>query len=271
MTSPQPVELREAADGSLVLAGHASVIERPYEMPGYTERVQRGAFKRTLSENPDVALLLNHEGLPLARTTAGTLRLAEDAVGLAVEANLNPADPDTAAAVGKLRRGDLDEQMSMAFSATGRSWSEDYTERTILSVSLHKGDVSLVTQGANPATSATLRADALTLEQRRERAAVIGKRVTGPVLLRDRETGCARCGGTGAIELLCPNCSRPEGPLDGSTLSTSTGGGSGEGLAQAKMDLAAMRLGIRASRRRSRSGLDPFTSARVDVARWRRR
>jgi HK97 family phage prohead protease len=81
------------------------------------------------------------------------LRLLEDPQGLALEANLNPADPDTAAAVGRLRRKDLDGQMSFAFQATGQRWNEDFTGRTILSVSLHKGDVSLMTQAANAAST----------------------------------------------------------------------------------------------------------------------
>ena len=38
-------------------------------MGGYTETIARGAFTKTLSERPDVQLLINHEGLPLARTT----------------------------------------------------------------------------------------------------------------------------------------------------------------------------------------------------------
>jgi hypothetical protein len=39
-----------------------------------------------------------------------------------------------------------------------QEWNEDYTERRLLEVSIHRGDVSVVNYGANPATSATLRA-----------------------------------------------------------------------------------------------------------------
>ena len=43
-------------------------------------------------------------------------------------------------------------------------WSEDDTERTLTEVSLHKGDVSVVNFGANPATSAQLNSAADALE-----------------------------------------------------------------------------------------------------------
>lgn len=142
------VELREVGDGMLRFTGYASVTERAYPVGDFEETIARGAFKRTLSENPDVVLLLNHEGLPLARTKSGTLALTEDARGLRVDADLNPADPDVQRARPKLERGDLDE-MSFAFRATSDHWNDDYTERRIDGVTIHKGDVSIVTYGAN--------------------------------------------------------------------------------------------------------------------------
>jgi HK97 family phage prohead protease len=116
-----------------------------------------GAFRRTLGEGPDVVLLLGHgdagAGLPLARTTAGTLSLVEDKVGLFFTANLDPADPDSQTLARKLARGDLDGQASFAFIATDQQWNEDFTKRKVTSVGLHKGDVSVVAFGANDKTS----------------------------------------------------------------------------------------------------------------------
>jgi len=165
------VELRQAASGTLTLVGYASVTEAPYEMYGgppwgWSETIARGAFDKTLSENPDVQLLVNHEGLPLARTKSGTLRLSADNVGLAVEADLDPADPDVARLEGKMRRGDIDE-MSFAFRVQRQEWDEDYTERKITELSIHKGDVSVVNYGANPATTVDLRAFAGALAELR--------------------------------------------------------------------------------------------------------
>jgi HK97 family phage prohead protease len=79
----------------------------------FIERIAPGAFRKTLTETPDVRLLINHEGLPLARTKNGTLRLKEDDAGLYMDADL----PDTQAArdlYTLVERGDVD-QMSFAF------------------------------------------------------------------------------------------------------------------------------------------------------------
>jgi HK97 family phage prohead protease len=208
------LELRDEADG-LTLSGHASVVEAPYEMNGYTETIKRGAFKRSLNDDSlDVVLLVNHEGLPLARTTSGNLHLSEDSIGLRMRASLDASDPEVQAVARKMRRGDLNE-LSFAFQIASQTWSADYTERTIETVNLQRGDVAIVARAANPAATATLRQkDAeLTLNQRRNRAEMLGKRMTGAPLQISR-TGsgeCARCGGEGAITIRCPNCGGDDG------------------------------------------------------------
>jgi HK97 family phage prohead protease len=158
------IEVREAADGQPVtFAGYASVFNHDYEVydsfGAFTERLAPGAFTRTLTEDPDVMLLVMHQGLPLARTRSGTLRLSQDDVGLRVEAQLDPSDPDVQAILPKIRRGDVSE-MSFGFRVpkNGQVWSEDYSDRTITEVNLARGDVSIVSYGANPATVAALRA-----------------------------------------------------------------------------------------------------------------
>lgn len=152
------VEVRDNPDGTKHLTGYASVTDTGYDMGWYTEQIARGAFKKTLTEDPDVQLLINHAGLPLARTKSGTLQLSEDNIGLRVDADLDPEDPDVQSLTRKMDRGDVD-QMSFAFRATRQSWTDDYTERTITEVDLHRGDVSVVNQGANPYTSSSVRAD----------------------------------------------------------------------------------------------------------------
>ncbi len=153
----QNVEIRELSDGMFRFSGYASITEYPYDMGSFTETISRGAFKRTLGEHPDVALLINHSGLPLARTKSGTMTLAEDSRGLLVDADLNPHDPDVRSIVPKMQRGDVD-QMSFGFRVTDQEWNADHSQRTIRSVALHRGDVSIVTHGANPATSSVLTA-----------------------------------------------------------------------------------------------------------------
>jgi HK97 family phage prohead protease len=154
-------EFREdAGTGELILQGYAATFT-PYdafggpERGGWVETLARNAFDQTLRADPDVQLLLNHEGLPLARTKSGTLKLDVDAHGLRILARLDPTDPDVQGLAPKMRRGDIDE-MSFAFRVKDQVWDDNYTNRTITEVSLHKGDVSVVNYGMNPGTRAVL-------------------------------------------------------------------------------------------------------------------
>ena len=104
---------------------------------------------------PDVRLLINHEGLPLARTKNGTLTLTEDEVGLRFDAIIaNTTEGRDLYAL--VERGDLD-QMSFAFRVIRQAWNSDRSERTLKEVSLADGDVSVVTYPAYPATSVEAR------------------------------------------------------------------------------------------------------------------
>ncbi|WP_100467568.1 HK97 family phage prohead protease [Mycobacteroides abscessus] len=160
-------EVREDSD-TITLTGYASTFE-PYEMyggpdaGGWIEQLDKAAFTNTLREKPDLHLLINHEGMPLARTKSDTLQLGVDRHGLKVTAQLDRSDPDVQRLEPKMRRGDMDE-MSFAFRVKGQKWEcteefpeDNYALRTITEVSLHKGDVSVVNFGANPTTSAELK------------------------------------------------------------------------------------------------------------------
>ena len=143
-------------DTGVTLTGYASTFSQPYDMGWYTEVVDPAAFTRTLGQKPDVRLLVNHDGLPLARTASGTLNLDADSKGLRVEARLDPSDPDVARLVPKMRRGDLNK-MSFGFRTDEDEWSKDMTRRTLRALNLHDGDVSVVTYPANAGTSVALR------------------------------------------------------------------------------------------------------------------
>lgn len=157
-------EVRAAGD-ELVLEGYAAVFEKPYPIfggaqeGGWDEIVDRRAFDATLAAKPDVHLLINHEGLPLARTKSGTMDLSTDKTGLKVVARLDPSDSDVQRIEAKMRRRDLDE-MSFAFRTIRHEIDEDKSTRRLLEVSIHKGDVSVVNFGANDATSVKLRSAA---------------------------------------------------------------------------------------------------------------
>lgn len=156
-------ELRAEGDNDTppVLEGYASVFDVEYPVGPFVESVDRRAFNRTLSAQPDVRLLIDHAGQPLARTKSGTLQLTTDDHGLRVRAELDPADPDVQRLIPKMRRGDMD-QMSFAFrvAANGDEW--DYSNpskvtRKLTELSLNGGDVSVVTYPASEATSVSVR------------------------------------------------------------------------------------------------------------------
>lgn len=155
-----PFELRKAKTGDYVLEGYASTWEAydcygGVENGGWVEQLHRRAFDVSLASNPDLQLLINHEGMPLARTKSGTLELSTDRVGLKVRAYLDPRDPDVQALLPKMERGDLDE-MSFAFRVKDQEWNNDFTHRMIREASLQKGDVSVVNYGMNPTTKASI-------------------------------------------------------------------------------------------------------------------
>jgi len=170
------VEAR-SEDGEMRLSGYAAVFNEPSLPLPFREYIAPGAFRKTLQETPDVRLLINHEGLPLARTKNGTMTLTEDEIGLRFDAVL--ADTSESRDLYKLiNRGDVD-QMSFAFRVIRQKWNGDRSERTLTEVSLADGDVSVVTYPAYPATSVEAREALIKAVQ----AVKEGREVTGESLI----------------------------------------------------------------------------------------
>jgi len=163
---PTGTTLEEPAEGAterVGLEGYASTIETWYSVRDwlgeYDEMICEGAFAKTLQENADVRLLVNHEGLPLARTKSGTLSLREDNTGLYCDVpSLDMESPLAQTVRSAMSRGDID-QMSFAFRATRQEWNENYTKRWVREVQLF--DVSVVTYPANDGTDVKLRSTGL--------------------------------------------------------------------------------------------------------------
>lgn len=147
------LEVRSENEGRTIV-GYAAVWDSPSEYMGFTEYVKRGAFSKTLNDGADVRLLIDHEGVPLARSKSGTLALEEDERGLRVEAELDPMNPDAARIISAMKRGDL-SQMSFAFRTIKDSWNADRSVRELREVQLF--DVSVVTFPAYEQTIAELR------------------------------------------------------------------------------------------------------------------
>lgn len=242
---PVQLEVRSAAAGGpSTIEGYASVVDQPFEMwdmmGPYTEVVRAGAFARTLNASPQVQLLLNHGGLAMAYTKAGTLQLAEDTTGLHMRAEVNPARGDVQDMLTALADGNVDE-MSFAFRVTRQEWSPDFEQRDIQEVDLHRGDVSVVNFGANPATSVNAvraldlsrmpLAEARTLQQRIEERIQVVVVDTDP----DDDDDTAPCPSCGAMNdadaQYCDQC--------GAAMQTSQGGMS-LSLARAQRDALAL-------------------------------
>lgn len=146
------------ADGDEIrVSGYAAVFDETTEIAGmFQERIARGAFRNALDRGDDTVFLVNHEGLPLARTRSGTMTLTEDERGLFMETVLDGNDPDVRAIVPKMKRGDLDK-MSFAFRADVDEWDDTgaMPVRTVKDLRLY--DVSIVTNPAYDGTEIGLR------------------------------------------------------------------------------------------------------------------
>ena len=146
------------------IAGVAAVYSQQYDTGWYIESIAPGAFTRALTEQQDVRCLFNHDvNNLLARTTNGTLRLADSTAGLAFEADTDPSTSigrDVPAMIG---RGDVDG-CSFSFNVRKASWRDEFDSsgnwvqsyRTIEDVDLF--DVGPVTFPAYTATSVDVKA-----------------------------------------------------------------------------------------------------------------
>jgi len=144
-------------DGTGTVRGYAAVFGVPSDPLGFghfVERVKPGAFTKTLQEADVVALWNHDENVVLGRTSAGTLRLAEDDRGLAYEIDLDLDSPWGRSVFRAIERRDV-TQSSFGFDVVKDSWEypDDDAEpinRTLVEVRLW--DVSPVTWPAYPQT-----------------------------------------------------------------------------------------------------------------------
>lgn len=151
------LELRlEGPEGAPKLIGWSPIWNSlSVDLGGFREKVMPGATRKTIREQ-DVPLLVNHDGLPLASSMAGSMTLAEDDRGLRFETTLDPSDPDVQRLLPKMRRGDM-RKTSFAFIPTREEW--DYAGKVPLRI-LHEislFDVSIVHRPAYPQSEVKLR------------------------------------------------------------------------------------------------------------------
>jgi HK97 family phage prohead protease len=150
------IDVRQIGSATFALHGYAAVWDTGYDIAGgaaaggFTETIAPSAVTKSLRESDDVRFLINHDGVPLARTKAGTMTLVADDIGLYVDVPaIDLGNPRAQELRSALERGDID-QMSWAFYVTRQEWSADYTQRRIIEARMV--DVSAVTFPANDAT-----------------------------------------------------------------------------------------------------------------------
>jgi uncharacterized protein len=148
---------RAATDAARVIRGYAAVFDSIADIGSqFLERVQRGAFSRSIREQKSVSCLINHDPSRLVGRVPNTLLLEEDSRGLRFRCDVAAtSDGDTLLTL--LRRGDWNA-CSFAFAPVKDSWSRTKAAdgtirdlRTLEDVDLY--DVSIVTEPAYSDTS----------------------------------------------------------------------------------------------------------------------
>lgn len=158
--SVEGIELRDGdKSGNIVqVVGEPIVYDQFYEVRDhlgtFREKMRPGVASDALAAGADVRYLLNHDGLPMARSLAGTLTFEDTPTALRCVASLDIRQRLSNDYVIAVERGDL-TQMSCGFCVGLDVWSDDMEEREIFRFS-DFSDVSGVTYPASPSTSVQL-------------------------------------------------------------------------------------------------------------------
>lgn len=139
------------------ISGYVNAVERPskvlHDRSGdFIETMKEGAFKKALSRNQDVRVLLNHDRKrDLGGIKDGNLELEEDNIGLRARAKIYDKD-----VIDKARKGDL---VGWSFGFTDRDVDRSYDEKGLLHRAVKDLDleeVSILDRTRTPAYKGTL-------------------------------------------------------------------------------------------------------------------
>lgn len=159
MTMNAEIRAMDTEDGSMRIGGYAATFNNEATGLNFREVIAPGAFTNALtSANEDpIFLLINHDadGIPLASTKSGTLRLMQDDIGLRMEADLDPSNPKAQELASAIRRGDM-TKMSFAFTVNADGQTKEEGLRTLTSFEKIY-EVSAVTWPAYDSTDLGLR------------------------------------------------------------------------------------------------------------------
>ncbi len=136
------------------MAGEPVIYRQPYVVADrhgeFTETMLPGVAAHLL-HSADCRFLVNHSGLPLARSSAGTLTLTDSPTALRFSATVDTRMRSAKDLVIAIERGDV-SQMSVGFVVEQDNWNSDMTKREVSRFSSLE-DVSAVTYPASPSTS----------------------------------------------------------------------------------------------------------------------
>ncbi len=160
-------ELRAEDGDQPKLIGYASKYGNWYEVGGFLERIQVGAFDAVLKDrDTDVVASMNHDvNFAFARQSAGTLRLKSNGVGLQYEADIT--DEDGRRVHQKVKNGTI-QGSSFMFSDVDDVWEFKESEpprRTITRVG-RLYELGPVVWPANTAATVKARAEEILAEAR---------------------------------------------------------------------------------------------------------
>lgn len=190
------LEVRSSKDtDEIVITGSPIIYAVPYpvwDMFGeFRETMNPGVADPVLARGADVRFLFNHDGLPLARNTSGTMKVVSLSASLDFEARLDGRQQLANDLAIAIERGDV-SQMSCGFIVARDEWGwdddEDVETRLVYEFE-DLLDFSAVTYPASPTTSiAVMRRMALEVP--------IESRARVAHLLREARAGKALSGTT---------------------------------------------------------------------------
>jgi uncharacterized protein len=98
---------------------------------GWIERIDREVFLNVVSAKPEIDLLINFEGWPLARTKSASMTVSVDDAGLRIRATLLETDPDVARMLKWMNKHPDAAVFSFGYLVKEQEWSDDYRMRVI--------------------------------------------------------------------------------------------------------------------------------------------
>ncbi len=149
------VTMKPSGGDTMTITGSPIVYSTPYKvrdsMGEFDEIMHPGVVTDLLAKKVDCRLLTNHTGMPLARTTSGTMQLRDTDKALTFSAQLDVRSQAANDLLVAIERGDV-SQMSVGMVVGRDSWNQSQTTRQVYQLK-DLVDVSAVTYPASPTTS----------------------------------------------------------------------------------------------------------------------